>query len=66
MADGLPRRGMGAQRAVGSRRMQRALAAMDAWWRRVARNLAGGYRPERHYMRGPGPKSLERNSRAAG
>jgi hypothetical protein len=35
-------------------------------WRRLTRDFAGGYRPERHYMRGPGPKSLERNSRLAG
>lgn len=25
-------------------------------WRTVARDLSGTYRPERHYMRGPGPK----------
>jgi hypothetical protein len=35
-------------------------------WRRLIRDFAGAYRPERHYMRGPGPKSLERNSRPAG
>jgi hypothetical protein len=40
--------------------------AMSAWWRSFTHNLAGGYRPERYYMRGPGPKSLERNSRPAG
>jgi hypothetical protein len=66
MADGLPVGELGLQRAVGSRWTERALAAMGAWWRRFACNLAGGYRPERHYMRGPGPKSLERNSRTAG
>jgi hypothetical protein len=25
-------------------------------WRTVTTDLFGGYRPERHYMRGPGPK----------
>ena len=25
-------------------------------WRGVVRDLFNGYRPERHYMRGPGPK----------
>ncbi len=24
-------------------------------WRKLTRNLAAGYRPERHYMRGPAP-----------
>ena len=38
--------------AVGAR------ALFAELWRR----LAGSYRPERHYMRGPGPKWHERNS----
>jgi hypothetical protein len=33
-------------------------------WRKLTRNLGAGYRPERHYMRGPGPKSHEHNSRS--
>ena len=65
MADGLPAKGLGARQAVGSRWTRRAREVMSAWWRRFARKLAGGYRPERHYMRGPGPKSFERNSRSA-
>lgn len=32
-------------------------------WRRLTQNLGAGYRPELHYMRGPGPKWHERNSR---
>jgi hypothetical protein len=28
---------------------------------RAKRELTNGYRPERHYMRGPGPKSSERS-----
>jgi hypothetical protein len=31
--------------------------ALSVLWSSVARNYL--YRPERHYMRGPGPKSLE-------
>jgi hypothetical protein len=40
--------------------------AMRAWWRSSTRSLGDGYQPERYYMRGPGPKSLERNSRIVG
>jgi hypothetical protein len=39
-----------------------------ALWRKLTRKLAqktgAGYRPERHYMRGPGPKWHERNTRS--
>ena len=31
-------------------------------WRKLTTRLGNGYRPERHYMRGPGPKWHERNS----
>jgi hypothetical protein len=30
---------------------------------RALRELAHGYRPERHYMRGPGPKWRKRHGR---
>jgi hypothetical protein len=30
--------------------------AMVAMWRAVSADLFNGYRPEKHYMRGPGPK----------
>lgn len=30
--------------------------ALGAFWRKLTRQLFEGYRPERHYMRGPGPK----------
>jgi hypothetical protein len=36
---------------------QRTLAA---FWRTIGDAL-GGYRPERHYMRGPGPKWREKH-----
>jgi hypothetical protein len=30
-------------------------------WHRHAGHLSDPYRPERHYMRGPGPKSREKH-----
>ena len=27
-----------------------------AFWHEMTRDMGGPYRPERHYMRGPGPK----------
>jgi hypothetical protein len=32
-------------------------AAIAALWRSLFKDLFAAYRPERHYMRGPGPKS---------
>jgi hypothetical protein len=32
-------------------------AAFAALWRSLVTDLFGAYRPERHYMRGSGPKS---------
>ena len=29
--------------------------AVASFWQEVTRNIASPYRPERHYMRGPGP-----------
>jgi hypothetical protein len=29
--------------------------ALSAFWRELTRDAVGSYRPERHYMRGPGP-----------
>jgi hypothetical protein len=66
MTGGLPSGGLGSQQARRSRWTERALMAMRPWWRSFTRNLGGGYQPERYYMRGPGPKSLERNSRIVG
>jgi hypothetical protein len=66
MADGLSSTGLGSRRAGGTWLAVRTLMAMRPWWRSFTRNLAGGYRPERYYMRGPGPKSLERDSRTVG
>ena len=30
--------------------------AFAAFWHELTRDIGGPYRPERHYMRGPGPK----------
>jgi hypothetical protein len=37
-------------------------APLAAVWRRLAAIFAGRYRPERHYMRGPGPKWQQSHS----
>jgi hypothetical protein len=34
-------------------------------WRRLAASLSNPYRPELHYMRGPGPKWREKDARDA-
>jgi hypothetical protein len=41
--------------------------ALVAGWRMLVRNVAGAYRPECHYMRGPGPKCrVQHQARADG
>jgi hypothetical protein len=40
---------------------RRALAGR---WREQAKGLFNGYRPELHYMRGPGPKYREKHGLA--
>jgi hypothetical protein len=37
-------------------------ALLAAVWRRLAALFGRRYRPEQHYMRGPGPKWQERHS----
>jgi hypothetical protein len=52
----------------------RALFAIPSWvldamaqrWRRLTRLLFDPYRPELHYMRGPGPKWREKHARTPG
>jgi hypothetical protein len=34
------------------------------FWRALTKDMAGPYRPERHYMRGPGPKWHAKHDRA--
>ncbi|MBI5319669.1 hypothetical protein [Bradyrhizobium sp.] len=40
-------------------------APLAAMWRRLAAMLGRRYRPEQHYMRGPGPKWQESHSAGA-
>jgi hypothetical protein len=35
-------------------------------WHRHAAHLSDPYRPERHYMRGPGPKCREKHGQSPG
>jgi hypothetical protein len=37
------------------------LTAVQRYWRRLAGSLSDPYRPELHYMRGPGPKWREKH-----
>lgn len=46
-----------------ARSTARSLAAIADFCRRLAMQMFAGYRPERHYMRGRGPKWRARNSR---
>jgi len=36
-------------------------AVTARWWRRILNDLLRPYRPELHYMRGPGPKWREKH-----
>ena len=44
----------------------RVLGATTRQWRRGTAPLFNPYRPELHYMRGPGPKWREKHARGAG
>jgi hypothetical protein len=45
---------------------ERVLGATARRWRRLTAPLFDPYRPELHYMRGPGPKWREKHARGAG
>jgi hypothetical protein len=42
-----------------------ASGIVGGWWRRFAKDFAKPYRPELHYMRGPGPKWREKHGPGA-
>jgi hypothetical protein len=43
-------------RRSSTRTRRRFAATLATTWRTVTHDLFDPYRPERHYMRGPGPK----------
>lgn len=43
----------------------RGLDAVNGRWRRLRDTFSDPYRPELHYMRGPGPKWREKHAPAA-
>ena len=43
----------------------RRVDALSGRWRRLSTALFNPYRPELHYMRGPGPKWREKQAREA-
>ncbi len=47
----------------GSSRLRQTVAAL---WRSLAQGLLDPYRPELHYMRGPGPKWREKHGNPGG
>jgi hypothetical protein len=44
--------------------LQETIAKLAKAWREAIRELTDPYRPELHYMRGPGPKWAEKHQRA--
>jgi hypothetical protein len=46
--------------------LARSLDVAARRWRWLTASLFDPYRPERHYMRGPGPKWREKHARDAG
>ena len=53
-------------RQAGANPMLRRASAACAAYRGMLSELFDPYRPERHYMRGPGPKWHAKHSRARG
>lgn len=49
-------------RAAGGICAATALATLAEVWRDWKNELSGPYRPELHYMRGPGPKWREKHA----
>ena len=53
-----------APRLSAKRVMSRRFYSVAEVWRTLMKDLFDPYRPELHYMRGPGPKWRERHARA--
>ena len=52
-------------RVLFAARPERGLDAVARRWRWLKTNLSDPYRPELHYMRGPGPKWREKHTAGA-
>ena len=46
---------------TSSRRLRRRLNVVMTSWHKLIRSARDNYRPELHYMRGPGPKWLAKH-----
>jgi hypothetical protein len=62
MTQCLASQGVTVRAARAVRFADRTILVLTSLWRRLTRLLGSGYRPEQHYMRGPGPKSRARNA----
>ena len=51
---------------LATRTTTRAVDAVARRWRWLSASVCDPYRPELHYMRGPGPKWREKHGRGAG
>ena len=51
---------------LATRTPTRAVDAVARRWRWLSASVCDPYRPELHYMRGPGPKWREKHGRGAG
>jgi hypothetical protein len=50
----------------GTPALGRVVSVAARQWRRFSTSLCQPYRPELHYMRGPGPKWREKHAQGAG
>lgn len=48
---------------MGQAARERLMKRLTKAWRELVRELTDPYRPELHYMRGPGPKWAEKHGR---
>jgi hypothetical protein len=49
--------------AASCRRRAGLVAELSTFWHDLIRTMFDPYRPERHYMRGPGPACARKHSR---
>ena len=51
------------RKIVGGPHRDGLIDALGAFWRDLVRTMFDPYRPERHYMRGPGPACARKHTR---